>query len=168
MSFSTPLPNPLLLGHRSLRDNVAGGVLAGWIGLRHLFTPQAGSFCLGSDGCNSSGSAALFSHCFAPRCFSFGYELARQYGRYGVAELLRQAGWIINDKRVERIWRREGLKVPKAVKRGRLWLADGSCIRLPRLGDGAPGQGQADEASLRIELLVIAEDAPLVERNAPV
>src|SRR5438128_1794459 len=45
--------------------------------------------------------------------------------------LLRKAGWIINDKRVERIWRREGLKVPhKQPKRGRLWLADGSCIRL--------------------------------------
>src|SRR4029077_12313403 len=61
-------------------------------------------------------------------------ELARQYGRYGyrkVAELLRQAGWTINDKRVERIWRREGLKVPhQQPKRGRLWLADGSCIRL--------------------------------------
>jgi hypothetical protein len=61
-------------------------------------------------------------------------ELARQYGRYGyrkVAELLRQAGWIINDKRVERIWQREGLKVPhRQPKRGRLWLADGSCIRL--------------------------------------
>jgi putative transposase len=43
----------------------------------------------------------------------------------------RQAGWIINDKRVERIWRREGLKVPnKQPKRSRLWLADGSCIRL--------------------------------------
>ena len=42
-----------------------------------------------------------------------------------------QAGWLINDKRVERIWRREGLKVPhKQPKRGRLWLADGSCIRL--------------------------------------
>jgi putative transposase len=42
-------------------------------------------------------------------------ELARQYGRYGyrkVAELLRQVGWTINDKRVERIWQREGLKVP--------------------------------------------------------
>ena len=42
-------------------------------------------------------------------------DLARQYGRYGyrkVAELLRRAGWLINDKRVERIWRREGLKVP--------------------------------------------------------
>ena len=58
-------------------------------------------------------------------------ELAQQYGRYGyrkVAGLLRQAGWIINDKRVERIWRREGLKVPhKQPKRGRLWLTDGSC-----------------------------------------
>ena len=42
-----------------------------------------------------------------------------------------QAGWLVNDKRVERIWRREGLKVPhKQPKRGRLWLADGSCIRL--------------------------------------
>ena len=36
-------------------------------------------------------------------------ELARQYGRHGyrkIAELLRQAGWTINDKRVERIWQR--------------------------------------------------------------
>jgi putative transposase len=62
-------------------------------------------------------------------------ELARQYGRYGyrkIAELLRrQVGWVVNDKRVERIWLREGLKVPhKQPKRGRLWLADGSCIRL--------------------------------------
>jgi putative transposase len=62
-------------------------------------------------------------------------ELARRYGRYGyrkVAELLRStAGWVVNDKRVERIWRREGLKVPKKQpKRGRLWLADGSCLRL--------------------------------------
>jgi hypothetical protein len=62
-------------------------------------------------------------------------ELARQYGRYGyrkIAQLLRStAGWVVNDKRVERIWRREGLKVPeKQPKRGRLWLADGSCIRL--------------------------------------
>jgi len=61
-------------------------------------------------------------------------ELARQYGRYGyrkIAALLRHAGWLVNDKRVERIWRREGLKVPyKQPKRGRLWLADGSCVRL--------------------------------------
>jgi putative transposase len=61
-------------------------------------------------------------------------ELARQYGRYGyrkITALLRDAGWLVNDKRVERIWRREGLKVPaKQPKRGRLWLGDGSCIRL--------------------------------------
>ena len=61
-------------------------------------------------------------------------ELARQYGRYGyrkVTALLREAGWLVNDKRVERIWRREGLKVPpRQPKRGRLWLTDGSCIRL--------------------------------------
>lgn len=61
-------------------------------------------------------------------------ELARQYGRYGyrrVTALLRNAGWHVNRKRVERIWRREGLKVPqRQPKRGRLWLNDGSCIRL--------------------------------------
>ena len=61
-------------------------------------------------------------------------ELARQYGRYGyrrIAALLRQAGWCVNDKRVERIWRREGLKVPyKQPKRSRLWFNDGSCVRL--------------------------------------
>ena len=61
-------------------------------------------------------------------------ELTRQYGRYGyrkIAALLRDAGWQVNDKRVERLWRREGLKVPrKQPKRGRLWLTDGSCIRL--------------------------------------
>ena len=60
--------------------------------------------------------------------------LARQYGRYGyrrIAALLRGAGWQINDKRVERLWRREGLKVPmKQPKKGRLWMNDGSCIRL--------------------------------------
>ncbi|MFM8859054.1 MAG: IS3 family transposase [Methylocystis sp.] len=61
-------------------------------------------------------------------------ELATQYGRYGyrrITALLRHAGWVVNAKRVERIWRREGLKVPsKQPKRKRLWLNDGSCIRL--------------------------------------
>ena len=61
-------------------------------------------------------------------------ELARQYGRYWyrrIAALLRDAGWQINAKRVERLWRREGLKVPyKQPKRGRLWFNDGSCVRL--------------------------------------
>jgi putative transposase len=48
-----------------------------------------------------------------------------------IARLLRRAGWLVNDKRVERIWRREGLKVPaRQPKRARLWLNDGSCIRL--------------------------------------
>ena len=60
--------------------------------------------------------------------------MTRQYGRYGyrrVAALLRDAGWQVNDKHVERLWRREGLKVPmKQPKKGRLWLNDGSCIRL--------------------------------------
>ena len=61
-------------------------------------------------------------------------ELATQYGRYGyrrITALLKQEGWKVNHKRVERIWRIEGLKVPrKQPKRGRLWLNDGSCIRL--------------------------------------
>ena len=65
-------------------------------------------------------------------------ELARQYGRYGyrrIAALWRDAGWLVNDKRVERLWRREGLKVPmKQPKKGRRsalpHLNDGSCVRL--------------------------------------
>ena len=61
-------------------------------------------------------------------------ELATQYGRYGyrrITALLQEAGWLVNLKRVERIWRQEGLKVPaRQPKRGRLWLNDGSCIRL--------------------------------------
>jgi putative transposase len=61
-------------------------------------------------------------------------ELAAVYGRYGtprITALLRRESWTVNHKRVERIWRQEGLKVPqKQPKRGRLWLNDGSCIRL--------------------------------------
>ena len=61
-------------------------------------------------------------------------ELADKYGRYGyrmVTGLLNNAGWFVNHKRVERIWRREGLKVPqKQRKKGRLWLNDASCVRL--------------------------------------
>lgn len=61
-------------------------------------------------------------------------ELAEKYGRYGyrmITGLLRQDGWKVNHKRVERLWRREGLKIPKKQpKRGRLWLNDSSCIRL--------------------------------------
>ncbi len=61
-------------------------------------------------------------------------ELATCYGRYGyrrITALLRVAGWLVNVKRVERIWRQEGLKVPaRQPKRSRLWLNDGSCVRL--------------------------------------
>ena len=60
--------------------------------------------------------------------------LAAQYGRYGYRRItieLRKAGWNVGKDRVERIWRREGLKVPQRQKpRGRLWLNDGSCARL--------------------------------------
>ena len=68
-------------------------------------------------------------------------ELTRQYGRYGyrrVAALLRDAGWQVNDKRVERLWRREGLKVPmKQPKKGRLWLNPlGTLLR-----NALPGRG---------------------------
>jgi putative transposase len=61
-------------------------------------------------------------------------ELATQYGRYGyrrITAMLKQEGWMVNHKRVERIWRSAGLKVPqKQPKRKRLWLNDGSCVRL--------------------------------------
>ena len=60
--------------------------------------------------------------------------MASEYGRYGyrrITALLRHDGWRVNHKRVERLWRQEGLKVPrKQPKRGRLWLNDGSCVRL--------------------------------------
>jgi len=61
-------------------------------------------------------------------------RLARRFGRYGyrmITGMLRAEGWRVNHKRVERIWRQEGLKVPKKQpKRARIWLNDGSCIRL--------------------------------------
>ena len=64
-------------------------------------------------------------------------RLASRFGRYGyrrVTDMLRIEGWGVKHKRVERIWRQEGLKVPeRQPKRGRLWLNDGSCIRLRSL-----------------------------------
>jgi hypothetical protein len=61
-------------------------------------------------------------------------RLATRYGRYGyrrIREMLVAEGWRVNVKRVYRIWRREGLKVPiKQPKRSRLWPNDGSCVRL--------------------------------------
>ncbi len=91
-------------------------------------------------------------------------ELTRQYGRYGyplpvrrlpcnrrkgrIAALLRDAGWQINEKRAERLWRREGLKVPtKQPKRGRLWLNPSrGCAAQTAAGQGmahASGSGQS-------------------------
>jgi putative transposase len=61
-------------------------------------------------------------------------SLAERFGRYGyrrITHLLREAGWSVNAKRVQRIWREEGLKIPaKQPKRGRLWTAEGSLVRL--------------------------------------
>ena len=69
-----------------------------------------------------------------PRLVEDIVRLAGKYGRYGyrrVTALLRREGWRVNHKRVERIWRQEGLKVPRRQpKRGRLWFNDGSCVRL--------------------------------------
>ena len=92
-----------------------------------------------------------------PRLVKEMTELATQYGRYGyrtITGMLRNDGWPVNHKRIERLWRREGLKVPqKQPKRKRLWLNDGSCVRLrpayrdhvwsydfvaDRTGDGRP------------------------------
>ena len=61
-------------------------------------------------------------------------ELANEYGRYGYRRItveLNKAGWVVGKDRVQRIWRREGLRVPQKQKpRGRLWFNDGSCVRL--------------------------------------
>jgi putative transposase len=69
-----------------------------------------------------------------PRLVEDMTELAVQYGRYGyrrVLEMLKEKGWQVGHNRIERLWRREGLKVPrKQAKRRRLWLNDASCVRL--------------------------------------
>ena len=69
-----------------------------------------------------------------PRLVRRMVELAAQYGRYGyrrITAMLQRERWQVNHKRVERLWRLEGLKVPKRQpKRRRLWLNDGSCVRL--------------------------------------
>jgi transposase InsO family protein len=69
-----------------------------------------------------------------PRLVARLIALASEYGRYGyrrITAMLGQEGWKVNHKRIERLWRREGLKVPaKQPKRRRLWLNDGSCVRL--------------------------------------
>ena len=69
-----------------------------------------------------------------PRLVRRMVQLASGYGRYGyrkVTALLREEGWRVNHNRIERLWRQEGLKLPqKQPKRRRLWLNDGSCVRL--------------------------------------
>lgn len=69
-----------------------------------------------------------------PRLIKRIVDLATQFGRYGyrrITALLRREGWHVNHKRVEGLWRQEGLKVPrKQPKRRRLWLTTGSCVRL--------------------------------------
>lgn len=75
-----------------------------------------------------------------PRLVRRLVELASEYGRYGyrpITAMLKGEGFVVNHKRIERLWRREGLRVPeKQPKRRRLWLADGSCVRLrPRHKD---------------------------------
>ena len=61
-------------------------------------------------------------------------ELACNYGRYGyrrIHALLQRNQIFIGLYRMKRIWREQGLKVPKKQpKKRRLWLNDGSCIRL--------------------------------------
>jgi putative transposase len=68
-----------------------------------------------------------------PRLLGRMIELAGVYGRYGyrrITALLRREGWRVNHKRIQRLWREAGLKVPaKQPKRGRIWLNDGSCVR---------------------------------------
>ncbi len=84
--------------------------------------------------CRATQQYNLFPNDREERLVARIVELATQYGRYGyrrITALLNQEGWQVNHKRVERIWRKEGLKVPqRQPKRGRLWLNDGSCIRL--------------------------------------
>jgi hypothetical protein len=67
--------------------------------------------------------------------------LASEYGRYGCRRItvkLQEAGWCVGKDRVQRIWRREGSKVPQKQRpRGRLWLNDGSCVRLRVRGQRA-------------------------------
>ena len=88
--------------------------------------------CWASHGRRNAGSGRRVPTRW--RSWETVVRLASHFGRYGyrqVTNLLRIECWSVNHKRVERIWRREGLKVPKRQpKRGRLWLNDGSCIRL--------------------------------------
>ena len=82
-------------------------------------------------------------------------ELTREYGRYGyrkIAGMLNNSGWHVNHKRAERIWRREGLKVPHKQKKGRLWMNPlGALLRNTLPGNGRimrPASSRAPKSRL--------------------
>jgi putative transposase len=89
--------------------------------------------CLVLGQARSTQRHTLKSSAYEDRLVEQMIDLAIRYGRYGyrrITGMLRWQGWRVNHKRIERLWRREGLKVPKKQpKRSRLWLGDGSCIR---------------------------------------
>ncbi len=90
--------------------------------------------CQVLDQCRSSQRYVPARRSDENELTSLVIALACQYGTYGyriITALIRLTGWRVNHKRVERIWRQAGLKAPrKQPKRRRLWLNDGSCIRL--------------------------------------
>jgi putative transposase len=90
--------------------------------------------CKALGQCRSTQRRAPAAPDDEPRPVERMVELAVEYGRYGyrrVTALLRAEGFKVNHKRIERLWRRGGLEVPqKQPKEGRLWLGDGSCVRL--------------------------------------
>jgi len=69
----------------------------------------------------------------ASRLVARMHELVRKYPRYGyrmIGAKLRQEGWHVNVKKIYRLWRREGFKVPrKARKKRRLGHSGNSCVR---------------------------------------
>ena len=70
--------------------------------------------------------------------------LATRFGRYGyrrITALLRHAGWDVNHKRVERIWRREGLKVPARQPRRGTAVAERRVHRPAEAGKEKPRMG---------------------------
>jgi len=104
------------------------------IRISELFNISQRRACRVLGQARSTQQRIPYIRCEEDRLVACIINLATRYGRYGyrrITALLRNEGWKVNHKRVERIWRREGLKVPKKQhKRGRLWLNDGSCIRL--------------------------------------
>ena len=111
-------PDALFWGLKAARNDTGEYVVCGWVRKRdydrpHFRYPLNRPFAVSYTGSRTRGADSV------------------RYGYRRTAAMLRDAGWTVNVKRVERIWRREGLKVPqKQPNRGRLWLNDGSCIRL--------------------------------------